>query len=385
MEIKENEVIVEPKGDDKNRNKVIIKTSIIGIAANVLLAAFKAFVGIVSNSIAIILDAVNNLSDASSSTITIIGTKLSSKAPDRKHPFGYGRIEYLTSMVISVIVLYAGITSLVESIKKIISAEVPSYSTVTIIIVSVGIAVKIALGLYVKGKGKKIDSGALVNSGIDALNDSIISAATLVSIIVFLVFKVSLEAYLGAAISLYIIKSGVQMILEATSKVVGERVDAEQVNLITRIINSHEDVKGSYDLIINDYGNNKFTASVHVEVDETLTAKEIDVLTRHITSEVYTKTGIILTAIGIYSINSTDLNVVEMKKTVDNIVHEFDNILQLHGFYVEEDSKFIQFDIVVSFDEKNKEELVEKVKERVKTEYPDYNVVVLLDRDFSLS
>lgn len=385
MEIKENEVIVEPKGDDKNRNKVIIKTSIIGIAANVLLAAFKAFVGIVSNSIAIILDAVNNLSDASSSTITIIGTKLSSKAPDRKHPFGYGRIEYLTSMVISVIVLYAGITSLVESIKKIISAEVPSYSTVTIIIVSVGIAAKIALGLYVKGKGKKIDSGALVNSGIDALNDSIISAATLVSIIVFLVFKVSLEAYLGAAISLYIIKSGVQMILEATSKVVGERVDAEQVNLITRIINSHEDVKGSYDLIINDYGNNKFTASVHVEVDETLTAKEIDVLTRHITLEVYTKTGIILTAIGIYSINSTDLNVVEMKKTVDNIVHEFDNILQLHGFYVEEDSKFIQFDIVVSFDEKNKEELVEKVKERVKTEYPDYNVVVFLDRDFSLS
>ena len=197
---------------DESREKTIIRTSIIGIIANVFLAAFKAVVGVLSHSIAIILDAVNNLSDAGSSLITIVGTKLAGREPDKKHPFGYGRIEYLSAMIISVIVLYAGVTSLVESVKQILHPETPEYTTASLVIVAVAVVVKILLGRYVKSVGVRVKSDSLVNSGEDATLDSIISASTLVAAAIFLLFHLSLEAWLGAVISLVIIKSGIEML-----------------------------------------------------------------------------------------------------------------------------------------------------------------------------
>jgi len=163
--------------DSAERERVIVRTSIIGIVANVLLVAFKAVVGLAANSIAIVLDAVNNLTDALSSVITILGTKLAGKSPDRDHPLGHGRYEYLSAMVIVAIVLYAGITSLVESVRKIIEPEVADYSFVTLVIVAAAVVVKIVLGRYVSAKGKQVDSGSLIASGKDALFDSAISAS----------------------------------------------------------------------------------------------------------------------------------------------------------------------------------------------------------------
>ena len=162
-----------------SRSSQIIRTSVIGIAANVLLAAFKSVVGIIAGSVAIVMDAVNNLSDALSSVITIIGTKLSQRPADRKHPFGFGRIEYFSAIIIAVIVLSAGISSLIESVKKIIEPTHPSYTTATLIVIVVAIAVKLVLGFYVKRKGKQLSSDALVASGSDALFDAIITTATL--------------------------------------------------------------------------------------------------------------------------------------------------------------------------------------------------------------
>jgi hypothetical protein len=162
----------------KSRDAIIVRTSLIGIGANLFLAAFKAMAGILAGSIAVVLDAVNNLSDAMSSLITIIGTKLASRKPDSKHPYGYGRIEYLSATLISVIVLYAGVTSLVESVKKIINPEVPDYSALSLIIITAGVIVKILLGRYVKSVGEKVNSDSLINSGEDATLDSIISAST---------------------------------------------------------------------------------------------------------------------------------------------------------------------------------------------------------------
>ena len=185
----------------KSRDQIIIRTSIIGIAANIFLAGFKAFVGILSNSIAIVLDAVNNLSDALSSVITIVGTKLAGRAPDKKHPLGYGRIEYLSAAIISVIVLYAGVTSFTESVRKIIHPETPDYSALTLVIVASGVLVKILLGRYVRATGEKVGSDSLVASGSDALNDSIISASTLVAAVLYIKAGWSLEAWLGAVIS----------------------------------------------------------------------------------------------------------------------------------------------------------------------------------------
>ena len=205
-----------------SRDRQIIRVSLVGIAANLLLAGFKVFVGLLSHSIAIILDAVNNLSDSASSVITIVGTKLAGRSPDKKHPFGYGRIEYLSAMSISLIVLYAGVTSFVESVKKIIHPETPDYNTLTLVIVAVAVVVKIVLGSYVKGQGEKLNSDSLVNSGEDAKLDSLISAATLAAALIFIFTKVSLEAWLGAIISVIIIKSGIEMLRDTLSKILGE-------------------------------------------------------------------------------------------------------------------------------------------------------------------
>ena len=195
-----------------DRNKQIVKTSIIGILANVFLAAFKAVVGTLSGSIAIVLDAVNNLSDAASSVITIVGTKLAAKQPDRKHPYGYGRIEYLSAMIISAIVLFAGASSLKESVEKIISPRKPDYTIVALVIVAAAVLVKIVLGRFVESRGKKLNSDLLVNSGKDAMLDSVISASTLVAAVIFIFSGISLESWLAAIISVVIIKSGIDML-----------------------------------------------------------------------------------------------------------------------------------------------------------------------------
>ena len=165
----------------ENRDRVIVRTSVIGILANLFLAAFKAAVGLLSHSIAVVLDAVNNLSDALSSVITIIGTKLAGKKPDKKHPLGYGRIEYLSALIVSAFVLYAGITALVESVKKIIHPEAADYSAAGLVIVASAVIVKLLLGRYVKATGEKVNSGALIASGSDAVSDAALSLSVFIS------------------------------------------------------------------------------------------------------------------------------------------------------------------------------------------------------------
>ena len=367
--------------DDRDRK--IIRTSIIGILANIFLVAFKAFIGLTSNSIAIVMDAVNNLSDAASSVITIIGTKLARKEADRKHPFGYGRIEYLSAMVISVLVLYAGITAFIESVKKIITPETPDYTPVALIIVAAGVIVKIALGLYVKNVGKKVNSDSLINSGQDATLDSIISASTLVAAAVYIIFHISLEAWLGAVIAVVIIKSGIEMLRDTLSKILGERADAELAREIKRTVNSFPEVLGSYDLVLHNYGPDAFHGSVHIEVPDTFTADELDRLTRKLTAAVYEKTGVILAAVGVYSSNTKDALAVKTRKRVSEIALSHEHVMQMHGFYFDSEEKSIRFDIIVSFDAKDRREVCRQVTADIQKAFPDYRLEIVLDTDFS--
>ena len=369
--------------DDRDRK--IIRTSIIGILANIFLVAFKAFIGLTSNSIAIVMDAVNNLSDAASSVITIIGTKLARKEADRKHPFGYGRIEYLSAMVISVLVLYAGITAFIESVKKIITPETPDYTPVALIIVAAGVIVKIALGLYVKSVGKKVNSDSLINSGQDATLDSIISASTLVAAAVYIIFHISLEAWLGAVIAVVIIKSGIEMLRDTLSKILGERADAELAREIKRTVNSFPEVLGSYDLVLHNYGPDAFHGSVHIEVPDTFTADELDRLTRKLTAAVYEKTGVILAAVGVYSSNTKDALAVKTRKRVSEIALSHEHVMQMHGFYFDSEEKSIRFDIIVSFDAKDRREVCRQVTADIQKAFPDYRLEIVLDTDFSES
>lgn len=367
----------------ESRDKKIIKTSVIGILVNVLLAAFKAVVGFISGSIAIVLDAVNNISDAASSLITIIGTRYAKKPADRKHPFGHGRAEYLSAMVISVIVLYAGITSLVESVKKIISPEVADYSVPTLIIIAVAVVVKILLGAYFKKVGKSVNSDSLVNSGEDATMDSIISAATLVAAAVFLIWGISIEAWLAAVISIVIIKSGIEMLSETLSRILGERADFQLVKDIKETVCSFPNVYGAFDLILNNYGPDSYNGSVHIEVPDTLTADQIDKLTRDITAAVYMKHGVILTAISVYSRNTKDDEAAKLRDDIYAIAMSHDHVLQTHGFYLDKESKVIRMDLLVSFDAKDRKAVYDHIVGEIKEKYPEYTPIIALDADFS--
>ena len=383
--IREEQGAADEAAQARARGHVIIRTSIIGILANLFLAGFKAVIGIFSNSIAIVLDAVNNLSDAASSLITIIGTKLAGRAPDRKHPFGHGRIEYLSAMIISVLVLYAGLTSLIESVKKILHPERPEYSVQTLVIIAAGVLVKIVLGRYVKGVGKRVNSDSLVNSGEDARLDAIISASTLAAALLFLWKGWALEAWLGAAISLFIIKSGVDMLRETLSKVLGERADTELARGIRETVMSFPDVTGAYDLVLHNYGPDSFIGSLHIEVPDTYSASELDELIRNITVKVYLEHHVILSAIGVYSLNTMDEKAALMRESIREAVLSEPHAIQMHGFYVNEEKRTIRFDVVISFDAKDRKEVYEALYAKVHGLYPDYKLEMTLDTDFSES
>ena len=377
------ELCGEDMKEQISRDRIIIRTSIIGILTNVFLAAFKAFVGLASNSIAIVMDAVNNLSDAASSIITIVGTKLAGREADRKHPFGYGRIEYLSAMVISFLVLYAGITALVESVKKIIHPDTPDYSASTLIIVAVAVVVKIVLGRYVKHVGEKVNSDSLVNSGEDATLDSVISASTLLAAGIYLIFHISLEAWLGAVIAAVIIKSGIGMLRETLSKILGERADAQLVLDIKKTIRSIPGISGAYDLVLHNYGPDSYNGSVHIEVPDTLSADELDKLTRKVYTEVYHKHNVILTGVGVYALNTKDPEAAAARDKIARLVTENPHVLQMHGFFMDREEKLLRFDIIVSFDAADRRQVYREACEKVQREVPDYTLQVAMDMDFS--
>ena len=366
-----------------SREKTIVKTSVIGIIANVFLAVFKAVIGLMTNSIAIVLDAVNNISDAGSSLITIVGTKLAGKEPDKMHPFGYGRIEYLSAMIISVIVLYAGLTSFVESVKQIIHPETPDYNTVSLVIVAVAVVVKILLGRYVKRVGLRVHSDSLVNSGEDATLDSVISASTLAAAGIFLLFGLSLEAWLGAIISLVIIKSGIEMLRDTISQILGESNDKDLAREIRKTVVSFPGVQGAYDLVLNNYGPDTWNGSIHIEVPDTYSADQLDQMLREIQMKVYGEHHVVLTAIGVYSVNTRDEEVIQTKRQVEEIVFAHQYVRQMHGFYLTKEQKKIRFDIVVSFDAKDRRAVYREVLADVQKAFPDYELQVAMDTDFA--
>ena len=365
------------------RDQIIVRTSVIGILANVFLAGFKAAVGALSGSIAVILDAVNNLSDALSSVITIIGTKLAGRKPDKKHPYGYGRIEYITAVLISVIVLYAGVTSLVESIKKIIHPELPDYSPVALVIIAVAVLVKVLLGRYVKGVGEKVNSDSLIASGKDATLDSIISASTLAAAAIYMIWHVSLEAWLGAVISLVIIRSGVEMLSDSLSDILGERADSGVARGIKATINSFPEVHGAYDLVLHSYGPDQLVGSVHIEVPDIMTAEKLDQLERDITRKVFTEHGVILTGISVYSMNTRNDDAAKLQQDVRRTVMAHDHVLQMHGFYLDEAAKEIRFDVIIDFAAPDRIGEYRAIVSEIEQKYPGYAVAVSLDVDVS--
>ena len=285
-------------------------------------------------------------------------------------------------MLISVIILYAGVTSLVESIKKIITPQTADYPVAVIIAVSSAVVVKIILGIYVKKTGRKVRSDSLINSGQDALLDAVIAASTLLAAVIYLIWGISLEAWLAAVISLIIIRSGFGMLKTTLSRILGEGADAKLAAGIKETVCSFPDVSGAYDLVLHNYGPDIFTGSIHISIPDTYSAGTLDSLIRDITAEVYRKHNVYLTAIGVYPVNTKDKEIIEMHDAVMRIVTEDPDIREMHGFYVDENKKMIRADLVIAFSAENRQKTFEEATEKIKAMYPGYEITAVMDTDY---
>ncbi len=364
------------------REKAITRTSIIGIVVNIIFAAFKAAAGLLAGSIAIMLDAVNNLSDALSSIITIVGIKVAKRRPDDKHPFGYGRMEYFSTILIAILVLVAGCSSIVESGKRIFNTELPDYSVVTIVIIVASVIMKLVLGRFVSSQGKKYNSDALIASGAEASFDAIISASTLLGAVVTFIFHFSIDGFIGVFISVFIIKAGIEMLLEAIGDVIGNRPDSVVSKEIKRTITELDGVNGAYDLILHNYGPDRAIGTVHIEVDGDMSAVEIHKLTRKIQEKIFEDFHIALT-IGIYAVDQKNDEKVSMRERIDTICKTHDGVINTHGYFINADEKVISFDVGIDFTISDREAFEKTVKSEVEKEYPDFRAYINLDSYYS--
>lgn len=365
-----------------NREKTIVRVSIQGIVVNLILVAFKAAVGFAAGSIAIILDAVNNLSDALSQVITIVGTKLSQREPDKQHPYGYGRIEYISSAIVAMIVLMAGFTSARESLVKTLHPDAADYTAVSLIIIGVAVVVKFVFGRYVKSVGEKVQSQSLIASGTDAFMDSILSFSTFVAALISRIFGVTLEGILGLVLSVFIIKAGLGILTETLGSIIGSRVDSDFSVGLKKQLRAYPGVRGAYDLVLHDYGPSRSIGSVHLEVDADMTAAQFDKLSRRVIADVQKEHGIILT-VGLYANNDGDPDVLARKQVVAEVVKKQEHIIGFHGFFADDVEKRMSFDIVVSHHAPSATDIAASVAHELEARYPGYMVKIGIDHDFS--
>lgn len=363
----------------QSRNNQITKVSIIGIGANAVIAFFKVVVGILSNSVAVLLDAVNNVSDALSSAITIIGVKLAGKKPDSKHPFGYGRVEYFSAILVAGIIFAAGVSSMIESVKAIIHPEQTSFTWVSVIVIVVAMIGKLIQGRYFQVRGKTLNSDALVASGLEASYDAVLSAATLLGAAVSMFWNIYIDGYIGAVISAFIIKTGFEMLLDPLGKVVGKRVEGDLAKAIKSKVMEVPGVLGAYDLILHDYGPDKAIGSIHIEVSDTLSSHQIRKVCRSVCALVYSEFKASVT-VGIYVMNDTDPEAVAMREDIRQIAMSQDGVKQMHGFFADENE--IAFDIVVAFDH-DTFTICQNIKNQVMERYRARTLQITIDTDYS--
>lgn len=365
-----------------NREKEVLRTSIVGIIVNALLSIVKIIIGISTNSISIVSDAMNNMGDVLSSVLTILGMKLSLKPADKEHPYGHGRIEYLSAGVVSIIIFVTGVQFFRASFDRILNPVEPSYSTTSLIVLVIAIITKILLGRYVKKKGEQVNSSSLKATGADATLDALMSLATLISAVVTITTDVIIDGYVGILLSVIVIRSAIELIKDTIDDILGKRVEGEIVESLIDFIMKSKSVISVNDVILNSYGPDKLIGSVNVELDDTLTVKEASKITRRLQRKVIDEYGILL-VFGIYGVNTTDSEIKEIETKVRSVVMAKKHVVQVHAFCVEKDLKTMEFDVVVDLKEKDVEGFKKSIIEQIQEIYKDYTINVYIDKDYT--
>lgn len=367
--------------DPESREGIIQGTSFLGILVNLLVASVKVILGLLASSMAIISEGINNASDALTSVLTLIGSKLAGKKPDAKHPFGYGRIEYLTGLVIAVLILITGVEMIKSSIELIFNPKEMDISTVAIIAVAISAVIKFVLGVYTIKMGNKADSETLKAVGLDCRNDSFISLVTIASAVIFIVFKISIDAYVGIFMSLLVIKIGVEVLIDTIGELIGRPGEEELAKKLYKEIRSEEIILNAADMMLHNYGPERYSGSVNVEIDHEKTVEEVyerlHALQLHIMHE-YNVTMVF----GIYAVDNDHEEVKKIRRSVGSFVKSHDHITNFHAIYLEPATNKLYCDLVVDYNLKDWDNLREEFTKYMKELYPNNELVLTIETEF---
>ena len=331
------------------RNRTIIHTNLFGILLNLFLSAAKLIVGLVISSRAVVLDALNGFSDMLSSGISILSAVFAGRRADRRHPFGYGRLEYITSMFTTVFIVYMGLYAIYGTIRDLLSPDsaAPDYNAAVVVIMVLSMAAKIVYGVYARKTGKRINAVALIMSGTESVGDSLVSLAILGTILIYRTSGVDLEPWLSIVISLALVKTGVVMIVECGNKLLGVRGDPEDYKSVKKLIAEEEDVLNVFNLVIHQYGEGLEIGSVDIEVDETMTAAETTRLVRRIRRKAEER-GVTLSAVGVYGTDSRDAKTAELWDKILSRVQARPEVLRAYAFSYDEAGRTASFVVVLN-------------------------------------
>lgn len=364
-----------------SREGTVVAVSGLNILVNLIFAAIKVVIGLAVSSIAIVSEGVNNATDSATSLITIVGTKLSAKHPTEKHPFGFGRIEYLTSLLISVLILFTGAELMESSVKLIITPQEMSISYVTMAIIAVSALVKLALGLFTIKEGKRVDSSSLVALGTECRSDSVVSVITLVTALVFLVFHVSLDAYAGIIMSLIVLKAGFEVLKETLSDILGQAGEKELAQELYRIIRAEPLVLNAADMMLHNYGPDAYSGSVNVEIDHSKTVGEVYAALHELQLRIMHEKHITM-VFGIYAVDKDHTQIRQLREQVAAFVRQQEHVTSYHALYIHPNGKDIYVDLVVDYALTDWEVLRKEFTAYMAELYPDKHLELVIETNY---
>ena len=368
------------KLDKNTREGVVSATSLLNIIVNLFVAIMKIIVGLLASSIAIISEGVNNATDALSSTLTLIGTKLANKRPDADHPFGYGRIEYLTSLIISLFILVGGWEMLTSSIKLIFNPEELSISYVSLAVVMVSAIIKFALGVYTIKMGKKVDSSALEAVGVDCRNDSFVSLVTIGASLFYLLTGRSIDAYAGVFTSYLIIKAGYEILKDTISELLGRPGDKELVKSLYKEIRVTDGIINAVDMVLHNYGPDAYTGSVNVEIDHNKSVGDIYDFLRPLQIKLYQEYKVAM-VFGIYAVDNDSEESRTLRKQIAGFIQKQPHIKSYHAVYSDPKTNKLYCDLVVDY-EGDYEVIYKDFVTYLSSLYPDKEIEINIDTEF---
>jgi cation diffusion facilitator family transporter len=376
-------------GDEKVRNSYGYLGGIIGICVNAILFAIKLSVGLITGSIAVTADAFNNLSDAASSVITIVGFKLASKPADVEHPFGHGRIEYISALIVSFMVMLVGFQFIKASFDRIINPTPVTFELIPFILILVSITAKIWLSRFNNFVGKAINSAALQASSFDALGDVFASSCVALSLLISRWTTFPIDGYIGILVALFILYSGFSLTKDTLSPLLGEAPDKELVENIKNGVLSYEHINGVHDLVIHNYGPGRCMASIHAEIPCDISVVTIHEIIDRAEKELSNKLKVFL-VIHMDPINTDSAEVNKAREELESVLRKFPLVKSMHDFRVVGDGahKNLIFDLVVEhtkgFSSKDEETLKKSIDRELKLIHKQYNAMITVDRDFTV-